>query len=83
MQTIFLDGAAYATPCALHDALQTMLHLPIYYGRNADALADCLSVRPPIQLWVYRLGEGEVRAALEKCMRVIEDCGGCVRVLSN
>ena len=43
--TLFLDGDLYATADDLHRALQRMLSLPDYYGRNGDALYDCLSER--------------------------------------
>jgi RNAse (barnase) inhibitor barstar len=41
--TLFLDGDLYATADDLHRALQRMLSLPDYYGRNGDALYDCLN----------------------------------------
>ena len=38
-----LDGAAIRTRDELHDALITSLALPEWYGRNLDALHDCLT----------------------------------------
>lgn len=76
MTTLFLFGADYASPAALHSALKTLLKLPDYYGMNADALCDCLSAQPPIRLYVCGRGEGETAAALDRCMRVVRDCGG-------
>lgn len=37
-----LDGAAIASREALLDACATALEFPGWYGRNWDALADCL-----------------------------------------
>ena len=38
-----IDGAAIETREQLHDALAEQLSLPEYYGRNLDALFDCLT----------------------------------------
>jgi len=43
MRTIVLDGNEMLTRPALHDYLAARLSLPAHYGRNLDALADCLS----------------------------------------
>ena len=37
-----IDCNTISTRGALHDALQDALSLPAWYGRNLDALADCL-----------------------------------------
>ena len=38
-----LDCAEIRTRNDLHDALMTLLPLPEWYGRNLDALHDCLT----------------------------------------
>lgn len=38
-----IDGAAVRSRDELHDALARQLSLPAYYGRNLDALFDCLT----------------------------------------
>ena len=38
-----IDGAAIETREQLHDELAEQLALPEYYGRNLDALFDCLT----------------------------------------
>jgi len=38
-----IDGAAIETREQLHDALSRQLSFPDYYGRNLDALFDCLT----------------------------------------
>lgn len=40
---IILDFSTINSKDDLHDYLQNTLHLPKYYGRNLDALNDCLS----------------------------------------
>ena len=41
--TALIDGAAIKTREQLHDALARQLSFPDYYGRNLDALFDCLT----------------------------------------
>ena len=43
MLHIILNGAKLETKEAMHDYLAKMLHLPEYYGKNLDALYDCLT----------------------------------------
>jgi len=82
MRTIFLDANAYATPRDLHLALKMLLHLPDYYGCNADALYDCLSERDDqFGVWVYSPGQGETAQALQRCLPVFEDLGCNVKTL--
>lgn len=38
-----LDGGAVDTAAGFHDAVAAALGFPAYYGRNLDALDDCLS----------------------------------------
>lgn len=47
----YLDGREAVSRAALHDLLAHGLHLPAYYGRNLDALYDCVSaMREPVTL---------------------------------
>ena len=43
--TVFLNGKEMCSRQALHDHLKQQLNLPDYYGRNLDALYDCLTER--------------------------------------
>ena len=43
MRQIVLDGAAVFSREELHEVLSRELSLPEWYGRNLDALFDCLS----------------------------------------
>ena len=40
---LFIDGTSFRSNEALHDELSFKLGLPSWYGRNWDALLDCLS----------------------------------------
>lgn len=40
---VYIDGAAIESRDDLHDALMRQLRLPEWYGRNLDALYDCLT----------------------------------------
>lgn len=52
MTRVILDFAAIKDEAALHDALAKGLRLPASYGRNLDALWDCLTrdVKGPIAI---------------------------------
>ena len=43
MQIITLDGAKMTTKRDTHLYLARTLRFPVYYGRNLDALHDCLT----------------------------------------
>ncbi len=80
METIMLNGTDYRTAEELHSALKILLSLPDHYGKNADALNDCLSERKdPVSLWIAGRGEGDVARAMELISRVIADNGGAVK----
>ena len=40
---LYVDGGCFWSPDALHDEFSFKLGLPVWYGRNWDALLDCLS----------------------------------------
>lgn len=63
METIVIDGAGIASRAAVHDYLSARLDLPAHYGRNLDALYDCLTERPGPTRLVVR-GLPELEAAL-------------------
>ena len=48
-----IDGGTIGSREALHRALREMLSLPEWYGKNLDALYDCLTdPREPVELEV-------------------------------
>ncbi len=46
MKKIIIDGAKIATKDELHDTLAAAFGFPEWYGRNLDALYDCLTTYP-------------------------------------
>ena len=50
---VTLDGRTIDSREALHQRLSELLHLPAWYGRNLDALHDCLTdLQEPVTLRV-------------------------------
>ena len=43
MKYVFLDGEKLRSPAELHMTFADALGLPDYFGRNMDALHDCLT----------------------------------------
>ena len=43
--TLILDGTLFGNANQIHNYLANQLCLPPYYGRNLDALYDCLTER--------------------------------------
>ena len=71
MMEIILDAGFLGEKEAAHDYLQEMLNLPDYYGRNLDALYDCLSERDDLTLVIINSeGAGEY---FEKLLPVFKD----------
>lgn len=82
MKTIFIDGRDYRDAQAMHEGLARLLKLPAYYGKNADALHDCLAeMGETVNLTVFHAGNADVAAALEKCANAMEDLGGEIKGL--
>ena len=55
MKTVVLDGAMMTDRAGMYDYLTERLGLPGYFGRNLDALHDCLtSISEPTRLVIYR-----------------------------
>ena len=75
MKRITLDLTHIETVKALHIYLQYMLDLPHYYGRNLDALHDCLTeIAEDTQIALHAQGcGGELKAYMPRLLRVLED----------
>lgn len=83
MKTLFIDGRDYATAKELHESLRLLLALPAHYGKNADALHDCVAeMGEMVNLIVHNPGNEDVAAALNKCANALEDLGGDVKGLA-
>ena len=50
VKTLTIDCARLSCRTAAHDYLARMLELPAWYGRNLDALFDCLTERSGYEL---------------------------------
>ena len=57
MMQVSLDGNVLADAALLHDYLKDSLSFPEYYGRNFDALYDCLTDLPPTEIYLENLEE--------------------------
>ena len=69
-----LDGRTVDSRETLHQRLSELLHLPVWYGRNLDALHDCLTeLREPVTLRVIHARAsrdvGRVCVRLRPCAR--------------
>ena len=57
MKRIVIDGKKIATEAAVHEYLAEKLNFPGYYGKNLDALADCLSeISYPLKIKIKNSG---------------------------
>jgi ribonuclease inhibitor len=64
MQRVILDTAGISTKDDLHELLKHQLGLPDYYGKNLDALWDCLTGWIDLPLIVEWRGFTEARHAV-------------------
>ena len=57
MQAVYLDAREFTDKQSSHEYLKTMLDFPEYYGANLDALYDCLTDLPPMEIYLENLDE--------------------------
>ena len=73
-----LDCGQIDSLSALHEALQALLPLPSHYGRNFDALYDCLTeLSRPIRLEVQNLSQSALGRAGGVLKCVLSDAAAC------
>ncbi len=70
MKQITLDGNVLADAEKLHDYLKEMLEFPEYYGKNLDALYDCLTDMEELEISIT--SPDEDREICPKVLRVLK-----------
>ena len=73
---VYLDGRALDSREALHQTLSALLAFPAYYGKNLDALHDCLTdLSDPVHLTVLHAQalEDTLGAYCRSFQRVLSD----------
>lgn len=77
MDTIVLDGALLKDREAAMAALERALSLPEWWGRNLDALHDCLTdLGRPVRLELHGRETLEATPFGRVLLRVLEDAAG-------
>lgn len=70
MKQITLDGNLLADAAKVHDYLKEMLEFPEYYGKNLDALHDCLTDLEDMEITITTPNEDG--AIFQKILRVFK-----------
>ncbi len=70
MKQITLDGNLLANAAKVHDYLKEMLEFPEYYGKNLDALHDCLTDLENVEITIT--SPEEDGAIFQKVLRVFK-----------
>lgn len=72
MKEVILDCAALTDRETLHETLERELEFPSWYGRNLDALHDCLTeLHEPVQITLQSLDS--LMNYGRKLLRVLQD----------
>jgi ribonuclease inhibitor len=73
---VVLDFAAIKDEAGLHDALVRSLRLPAKYGRNLDALWDCLmrDVKGPVTIALRHVDKADAR--LKRYVALLREAAG-------
>ena len=70
MKQIILDGNVLADAAKVHDYLMEMLDFPEYYGKNLDALHDCLTDLEDVEITIT--SPDEDGAIFQRILRVFK-----------
>ena len=70
MKQITLDGNILADAAQIHDYLKEVLNFPEYYGKNLDALYDCLTDLNDTELIIT--APEEDGAVFQKILRIFK-----------
>lgn len=89
MKICILDGEAVTDKDRLHDVLSESLQLPDWYGRNLDALYDCLTDMQEetqihlLQISALEVNLGRYAKALLKVLRDAAEDNAAVRLITE
>ena len=70
MKQVILDGNILADATQVHDYLKEMLEFPEYYGKNLDALHDCLTDLQDVEITIT--SPDEDGAIFQRILRVFK-----------
>ena len=70
MKRITLDGNILADAAKVHDYLMEILEFPEYYGKNLDALYDCLTDLEDVEITIT--SPDEDGAIFQRILRVFK-----------
>lgn len=70
MKQVILDGNLLSDAAAVHDYLMEVLEFPEYYGKNLDALHDCLTDLDDVEITITMPEEDG--AIFQKILRVFK-----------
>lgn len=70
MKQVILDGNILADATQVHDYLKEMLEFPEYYGKNLDALHDCLTDLEDVEITITSPDENG--AIFQRILRVFK-----------
>lgn len=77
MKQVILKGNEITSKDKLHDILKKELELPDYYGKNLDALWDCLSEEIEVPLMIiwqdYDISKENLGEYADKVVELFED----------
>ena len=70
MKQVILDGNILTDAAQVHDYLKEMLEFPEYYGKNLDALHDCLTDLENVEITITSPDENG--AIFQRILRVFK-----------
>lgn len=70
MKQIILDGNILSDAAKVHDYLMEMLDFPEYYGKNMDALHDCLTDLENVEITIT--APAEDGAIFQRIVRIFK-----------
>jgi len=72
MNILVIDGEKISDMKQLHTYIADQLHFPSYYGKNLDALYDCLTDLSDVEVYVRNYGELRERLGAKKTEALME-----------